>query len=382
MLTRLLIFLSVFLGLYGGLHVYLWSKLRGVVTLSPAGTGGIIVLLVGLVAAPVLVHVCERQGWTSCAAGVAQVGYIWMGLVLLAVSLFFAYDLYRWAIAGIQLLSHGNLVLLLAPRRTVFVVVWLAAGGITGYGWFAARQVCIEHLTVTTTKLPAGSGPYKLAMVSDVHLGIMVRAAWLEQVIAAIEQEQPDVLLCAGDMVDQDPTGCDHLKEYWQKLKPRYGKFAVTGNHEMFTGLERSLAYLRDLGFTVLRHESCEAATGLVLAGVDDRAGRMMQLIPVRSDREVLEQLPRDKFIIFLKHTPQVEPGTAGMFDLMLSGHTHQGQIFPFTIFVRMAFKYLGGWYSLGDGSNLYVSRGTGTWGPPLRVLAAPEVTIITIKRP
>jgi uncharacterized protein len=99
------------------------------------------------------------------------------------------------------------------------------------------------------------------------------------------------------------------------------------------------------------------------------------------SEKELLENLPRDRFTLFLKHQPRMEKSSSGLFNLQLSGHTHKGQIFPFTILVRLIFPTIAGDYDLGNGSLLHVSRGTGTWGPPIRFLAPPEVTVIELVR-
>lgn len=113
---------------------------------------------------------------------------------------------------------------------------------------------------------------------------------------------------------------------------------------------------------------------GINIAGVDDPAGESLSLSNPVSEAELLFRLPADKFTLFLKHRPVVEKGVSGRFDLQLSGHTHKGQIFPFWMLVRLLYPLIG-YHDLG-GPILYVSRGTGTWGPPIRFLASPEITV------
>ena len=130
----------------------------------------------------------------------------------------------------------------------------------------------------------------------------------------------------------------------------------------------------------MLRNEAVEAGP-ITIAGVDDRTAVQMNLEKPVSEKELLENLPRDRFTLFLKHQPRLDRSSIGLFDLQLSGHTHRGQIFPFTLIVRFTFPMIAGDYDLGKGSLLHISRGTGTWGPPIRFLAPPEVTVIELVR-
>ncbi len=169
------------------------------------------------------------------------------------------------------------------------------------------------------------------------------------------------------------------------------GKFAVLGNHEFYAGLSQSLAFHAAAGFTMLRQEHVAVTPQLILAGVDDPAGTHLSGSQEPDESNALPALERRSatqaaaaadprpFVILLKHRPDVHPSSLGRFDLQLSGHTHGGQIFPFHIVHRLIYKYHPGLTDLGGGSKLYLSRGAGTWGPPMRLFAPPEVTIIKL---
>jgi predicted MPP superfamily phosphohydrolase len=183
-----------------------------------------------------------------------------------------------------------------------------------------------------------------------------------------------------GDLVDAQINHLPGLAGMLRDVTAKYGKYAIMGNHEYYAGPETSRAFIRECGLTLLRDDV--AATGpITIVGVDDRTAVQLHVGHPSSEKELLSGLPRDKFILFLKHQPRIDPNTIGLFDLQLSGHTHKGQIFPFTLLTRMAFPLNAGDYDLGKGSLLHVSRGTGTWGPPIRFLARPEVTIIELVR-
>ena len=164
-----------------------------------------------------------------------------------------------------------------------------------------------------------------------------------------------------------------------EKTATKYGKFAITGNHEFYAGLSHSIGFTEKAGFTILRGRGLNVSGLLNIAGVDDIAGKPYGLMKQVSEKAMLSKLPRNQFILFLKHRPVMGKEARGLFDLQLSGHTHKGQIFPFTLITKLSYPNQAGLLTLAKNTHLYVSRGTGTWGPPIRFLAAPEVTIIDL---
>ena len=152
----------------------------------------------------------------------------------------------------------------------------------------------------------------------------------------------------------------------------------MTGNHEYYAGIDQALDFTRKAGFTVLRGQATETA-GITIAGVDDSTAADIRGGHEVDERQLLGPLPDSKFTLFLKHRPVVEKGSAGLFDLQLSGHIHKGQIFPFYLITRLFYPVKTGLSHLQGKATLYVSRGTGTWGPPVRVLAPPEITVIDL---
>ncbi|MEK6776566.1 MAG: hypothetical protein AABY87_06780 [bacterium] len=171
----------------------------------------------------------------------------------------------------------------------------------------------------------------------------------------------------------------DGLSELMAGIRPRYGKFAVMGNHEYYAGIGQTLDFTRKAGFTMLRDEGVSAGCGISIAGVDDPAGRRYGLKDQVSEKALLQGLPHGPFTLLLKHRPVVDQGSVGLFDLQLSGHVHKGQIFPFNLIAWFYYPLRAGESVLGNGSHLYVSRGSGTWGPPIRFLAPPEITVIEL---
>ena len=155
------------------------------------------------------------------------------------------------------------------------------------------------------------------------------------------------------------------------------GKFAVTGNHEFYAGITHSLKFIEKAGFTVLRGEGVSIQNLINIAGVDNPEDNTHSVI--KPEKEILSRLPSDKFTLLLKHKPDIEKESLGLFDLQVSGHTHKGQIFPIGLITSFLFYHNAGYINLPKGSALYVSRGIGSAGPPVRIFAPPELTIIDI---
>jgi len=207
-----------------------------------------------------------------------------------------------------------------------------------------------------------------------------VRRERLERVVAQISAASPDILVSTGDLVDGEINRLTGLAELLTDIKPRYGKYAVIGNHEAYAGLRKALTFTEKAGFRVLRGESAVAGGLVNIAGVDDPVIRRISNEAPASEKRLFETLDRGRFTLLLKHRPAVEKESLGLFDLQLSGHVHKGQIFPFNLLTHLFYPVKMGYSRYPKGSALYVSRGTGTWGPPIRFLAPPEVTVIELR--
>jgi predicted MPP superfamily phosphohydrolase len=214
----------------------------------------------------------------------------------------------------------------------------------------------------------------------------LFRESRLESILQAVMAAQPDILVSTGDLVDgrlSREDSISHLNPMAAMIAAvptKIGKFAVTGNHEYYAGLDQALEFTRRAGFTVLRNQSIPLSDGITISGIDDPAGRRMGLpAATPPESELLQSVPAQRFQLLLKHRPDVPATSDGHFDLQLSGHVHKGQIFPFNLLVRLLYPIPCGTTVTQHHSTIHVSRGSGTWGPPMRLLAPPEVTIIDI---
>ena len=373
------LFMLSILGIYGALHAYFFAKVRA--ALGFGIRGGLILgaFLLLMCVAPVLVRVMERLGCEFAARMLAVLAYGWMGFVFLFFSLSLLMDLAAFVIHVFSIVAPRSPLLFGISARVALVVPLCLALALALYGYREAWLIRPHHITITSAKIPPEIGRVRIVQIGDVHLGLMVRDKRLEKIMEVVGQAEPDLLVSTGDLVDGQTDSLAGLERSLCAIRPRYGKYAVTGNHEFYAGLDHALEFMRQADFKMLRGEKATVNGFLAIVGLDDPAGKRFGLWRPVNEMHLLSDEPSDGFVLLLKHLPRVENAACGRFDLQLSGHTHKGQVFPFSLITRLFFPYHAGWYDLPKGSALYVSRGTGTWGPPMRLGAPPEVTVIDL---
>jgi predicted MPP superfamily phosphohydrolase len=374
-LGAFLVFFAIALCLVGGMHYYVWARLVRDPGLPQAWARALtaVVVLLGVLLPLTLVGARFLDGRLVRPA--LWFGFAWMGIGFLLV-----------AFLGIA--DAGRLIAFLArkltgsepdPARRLFLARGVAAGvggvvaGLAAAGFRSALgPVQIKELTVKLRGLPRELAGFKLVQISDVHIGPLLRKDWLAHVVREIRGIAPDAVAITGDLVD---GSVDELREQvapLQELRPPRGVFFVTGNHEYYSGVEDWYAHLPTLGVRPLRNERAELAKGLAIAGIEDPTGSP-DLAKALDGHDPTEPL------VLLAHQPrQFGEAARRSVPLTLSGHTHGGQIWPFAWVVALAQPYVAGLHRRGD-SQLYVSRGTGFWGPPLRVFAPPEITLFKL---
>lgn len=369
-------FLIVFILVYGGLQAYVMHKavaafdLKGRRRLAAYGWGGLMTL------GPMLIWPLEHCDCRLLVGTFAGLVYGWMGASFMFFWLALALDAWR-------LLSRP-FRLPVPSARHAFHGVATAVAALSAYGMHEAINPRVERLEIVTDKLAAGTGRVRIAVLSDVHLGVTMGPRRLPTILEQVQALDPDMLISLGDMVDGSAVHLEGSAASFAGIRPPLGKYAVMGNHEQYRGMALSVAFHERAGFRVLRGEAVEPLPGLLMAGVDDpgRGGPGVMTaggFPATDGEALLSTLPGGRFVLFLKHQP-VPPGQGvGKVDLQLSGHTHGGQIFPFLWFTRLRYDFSPGLHDLPGGGRLYLSRGSGTWGPPMRVLAPAEITLIEL---
>ncbi len=362
----------VFIALYGLAHAFIWHALVVGFALSPSESAGLGGAVLGLGLTPFFARRLDRRGLKHIGRVFSWIGYTWAGLVLLFIMARLATDLLlgvSFVLAGVP--SH-------AEARVWSLVLSLSLAGILSvYAFFERSRIRVETIDIPTAKDVGAPAVLRIAQISDVHIGSMNGRRRIQTLLKRLEEHDPDVVVSTGDLIDSPAGLAVPVTEALSAFKPRLGKFAVVGNHECYAGLASALPFMERCGFVVLRNSTVDLP-GLRLVGVDDPvAGTPGEA--ARQEARILRGLPDDAFTVLLKHRPDVLPGSETRFDLQLSGHTHKGQIFPFGFLTRLYYPAHAGLFRLARASYLYVSRGTGAWGPPFRLLAPPEITLFRV---
>ena len=375
------LFLIVFFSLYTVMHLYAFLRAKAAFAFGMGTTVPILVFMAVMILAPVLVRVAEKHGLETVARSFSYIGYIWLGVIFLFCSASAVTDIYRLSVhAGgliFKPILKNDLSFLGPSAVSSFLLPLIVSVSIAVYGYFEALDIRTERIIINTPKISKETGRLTIVQISDVHIGLIVREERLGRILAEVKKAKPDILVATGDLVDGQIDNCSGLSDMLREITPRYGKFAITGNHEFIAGTRQSLEFIKNAGFTMLRGQYIIGPVNI--AGVDDPISNRFGENRTSSEKELLSGLSKDKFTLLLKHRPLVDKGSVGLFDLQLSGHVHKGQIFPFSLLTKFYYDYYAGFARLSDISSLYVSRGSGTWGPPIRFLAPPEITVIEL---
>ncbi len=375
-----LFFVAFFL-LYSGIHLYVFLKARTALTPGIATsilTGAIMAFMIF---APIMIRLAEKSGHEGFARALAYVGYTWMGGILIFFITGILCDLFRLIIYISGLLSNRDFSWITIAHRLYFITILIITTLVVVYGIFEARQIKVEHVIIPTDKLSPQIGKLRIVQISDVHLGLIIGEERTKNIVSIVQKAKPDILVSTGDLVDVQLDDIANLAILFKKIDTPYGKFAVTGNHEFYAGLDQALQFTGKAGFKILR-EDVEIIPGVItIAGVDDEAVRGWRNGSNEAEQNLCSHINGSQYTVLLKHRPVPYTGSLCSYNLQLSGHTHRGQIFPFYLITKLFFKHSSGLHNLENDSFLYVSRGTGTWGPPIRFLAPPEVTIIDVVR-
>ncbi|MEW6757715.1 MAG: metallophosphoesterase [Acidobacteriota bacterium] len=367
---RFALFLSVVLGTWTAMHLYLLHRVWRLPPLAAAPTRRWAVLfLVVLWALYPVGRILARLLPGPAAYSMEFAGAVWMGVLFLSMACLLAADLLTGFGAWLRPWTP-NLRLGALAVAGVLSALALVQG---------LRSPEVVRRTIGLPGLPLSLRGTRVVQVSDLHLGTLLGRRWLRRLAGQVEALDPHVIVVTGDLVDGHLPDVESLRPLLGEWKAPFGKWAVLGNHEYYAGPDRSADFLASSGLAVLRQEAAEAAPGLWIAGVDDLTARRQFGLAGDPVAKALGA-PRPGALILLSHSPLgAEEASSLGAGLMLSGHTHGGQIWPFGMLVRLAYPRLQGTYRVGS-MTLVVSRGTGTWGPPMRLFRRGEIGILTLE--
>ncbi len=380
-LINFIIFLSIVLTLYGAVNFYIF--IRGWQALPKEMAIRIPYLVIFLILA--LSYIAGRvlERFSICAASgcLIWIGSFWMAMM---AYLFFGALL-------CDLLRLGNWISGVVPvpselytriRQIAALAVTAVAAVTVLAGYINTLHPRINTVVIEVPKSAGGQRTLDIALVTDIHLGTIIKNSRLQMMVDMVNVLRPDIVLLAGDIVDEDlaPVIQNNLGELLRTIRSRYGTFAVTGNHEFIGGVEAACRYLSDHGVTVLRDRAVHVNNSFYLVGREDRSITQFngkRRLPLES---VMKGVDLDQPVIMMDHQPfRLSEAAEHGVDLQVSGHTHHGQLWPFNYITSLIYEVSRGIKQIGN-THVFVSCGYGTWGPPVRVGMTPEVVHIQLR--
>ncbi|AFE10680.1 serine/threonine protein phosphatase [Corallococcus coralloides DSM 2259] len=381
---RMALFLVPVTTLLALAHVYLYRRLVRDVTASKALRRAGLVLfaggLVGSLGARMVgaMFSSEVAWWTSIAL------LVWMGLVLYLLMFTLGLDVARGVFAKARKLPEPP-----SPERRAFLARGLATGAtvagaaVSTYGtWRAFHPPDVRDIPVRLPGLPKALEGFTLVQLTDIHIGGVLQRRFVDELVARTNALKPDLIAVTGDLVDGTVPELGRYVGGFGALKARHGAYFVTGNHDYYSGVEAWTEFVRGLGITVLRNRAVsigDAGASFDLIGVDDWSASRFGQAGYDLDA-ALKGFRPDRASVLLAHQPSnFEVVAQRGVGLQVSGHTHGGQMFPGNVLGQLIWGEQNAGLSQQGGSQLYVSRGCGFVGPPMRVAAPPEIARIIL---
>jgi uncharacterized protein len=379
--TSFLIFLSIALLIYGSVNYYIFIRGWQAIPRDNVIRTFYLILFLFLSLSYIAGRIFERIHICAGSSLFVWTGSFWLGLMLYLFLFILLIDILR---TSNHFFNFFPAFITDNYEKSKFfsaILVIILSVIIVILGYVNAYIPKLTKLELTIPKANVSLKSLHIAMASDIHLGTIISNSRLEKLVNSINNIKPDIILLAGDIVDEDiaPIIKNNLGETLTRLKSKYGVYAITGNHEYIGGVEDAVHYLSAHNITMLRDRAVKISNLFYIAGREDRSKNQFNGIKRKTLNEILANDNRNLPVILMDHQPFAlnEASEAGV-DLQLSGHTHHGQLWPFNFITSRIFELSYGYIQKGN-THFYVSSGFGTWGPPVRTTARPEIVDITL---
>ena len=364
-------FFSIAFGLYALINFYVFLHLKSAVPKTASFHSVLLPVFIIVALCFIAGELLEHRRSTRAGRIIIWIGAFWLGAIAWLVPSFLLFDVVRL----IATIFGGTIAT--ETTRAITAIIILASGVGVFLGFLNARNIRVKPLEITVEK---ASKPLRIAAISDMHMGSLIGRRMVRQMVRKINALEPDVILMIGDQVDGNPHPVMQLDlgRELKTLQSKYGVFAITGNHEYIGNAETTCAYLEAHGIALLRDTVTEVA-GIYLVGREDIAAKQFANYERKPLSDLLGSVDKTKPIIMMDHTPfHLEQAEEHGIDLQLSGHTHHAQIWPWSYITKMVYEVSWGYKRKGL-THIYVSCGSGTWGPPIRIGNTPEIMDIRL---
>lgn len=381
------------LGLYVAVNGYLLARAFSMLAGTGVLRGGVSALILFFAAAFPLGRILSARVPVQITDVLTTIGSLYFAPMIYAFFLTMAMDILRVFNKHFVLTPLPPPFTVSGRIHAVFFVAF-ASLAISFLGALNAKFPTVVRHQVEWTRQadddPSSPQTYKIAIVSDIHLGRLVSNRHLRKLTEIVNRENPDLVLLPGDTVDDtawlfDRDKRSQAQELFRSLKPRLGVWAITGNHEYYAGIDEIAPFWREVGISLLRDEGVVLDGELLLIGREDRT-----IIQTGGNRRTIAEILYEAGqtpgeagalpVVLMDHQPfHLEEAADAGIALQLSGHTHRGQLFPFNFLVTALYECHYGLYKKGR-THYYISSGAGTWGPPIRTSGRPEIAMISLR--
>ena len=379
-LSGFIIFLTIVLSVYTVVNVYILRRHMQLLPDSPLKSVVFWTLLSLILAYP-LSRFAEKLFFPSLANGLTLVGSYYLAAMVFLFFILLIADFLRLVhLMGLPILPQVLTAPSVSDRYGLTAILATLVFLLVFIGAWNAKIPRVKTIPIHIEKSWTNKNPLRLVLASDLHIGPTLTRKHLEKIVAVINEQKPDIVLLAGDIIDHK---VDLLKEsnylpILAGIESRHGVYAITGNHEFYVGVEESINYMRAANINVLRDSVALIDNAFYLIGRDDKTVEQMG-----GQRETLSSLlqgiDHSRPLFLMDHQPlHLEKAAENHIDLQVSGHTHHGQIFPFNLITNAVFEKSWGLTQKGT-TLIYVSCGVGTWGPPVRLGNHPEIVVFEL---
>lgn len=377
-----LIFYSIVFTVYFSVHYYLFSRLNMVFP----GTQGLAIffkIAFWLISLSFIAgRILEKIWLTELSIGITVFGSYWLAALLYFLLVVLLVDLIRLADYILPFIPSFIASNITVFKRYFFFGLMFAVFALITYGYFNARKPVIREYALNIPKKAGELRELSIVLVSDLHLGTILEEKHLKRITEQVNSLDPDVILMAGDVIDEDlePVIRKDLGSGLKKLKSRLGVYAVTGNHEYIGGVDPAVDYLEKHGIQMIRDSAALIENSFYLIGREDRDRQRFSGKPRKNLPAIMAEVDKSLPLVLMDHQPfTLNESLENGVDIHLSGHTHNGQIWPLNYLIDAIYEV--GWgYVNKSGMHVYVSSGVGTWGPPVRIGTRPEIVHIRLK--
>lgn len=366
-----ILFFLAFLGVFALLNMYISKRLIQKLDIKDRGKKIFYIFLVvnffGIIGYILGRYYVDIPNWLYFIFSIP------IGLLFLLFCTAIIYDISRVILTKVPISSSRRKFF----KKSLDISSLLIASSLSARSIYEARNIELEKIDIKIKELKKS---YKIVQLSDIHIGGLIDKSFIDDIVFRVNDLAPDVVVITGDLVDIDVSRAEDAVNALKGLNSKYGTYFIVGNHEYFHNIDKIIKKVKSIGIRVLENENIyigEDGKGFNLAGVYDVFGYRLNSHMPDIQKALLNK--KNAPTILLAHQPRyIEEVTDGV-DLILSGHTHGGQLYPFKFLVKLQQPYISGLHQHNKDLQIYVNKGTGFWGPPMRLGASSEITEIVV---